>query len=120
MSWNRLGLPKSKGGMGFRNIEVFNTALLAKQGWRILQAQDSLVRRILKEKYFPQGSFLQAQLGRNPSYACLSIFNARKVLERGLMWRVGNGDNIQIWQDKWIPKPTTYKIRWPESILLLI
>jgi hypothetical protein len=113
MSWNRLGLPKSKGGMGFRNIEVFNTALLAKQGWRILQAQDSLVRRILKEKYFPQGSFLQAQLGRNPSYACLSIFNARKVLERGLMWRVGNGDNIQIWQDKWIPKPTTYKIQSP-------
>jgi hypothetical protein len=85
MSWNRLGLPKSKGGMGFRNIEVFNTALLAKQGWRILQAQD----------------------------AWLSIFNARKVLERGLMWRVGNGDNIQIWQDKWIPKPTTYKIQSP-------
>jgi hypothetical protein len=113
MSWNILGLHKSKGGMGFRNIEVFNTALLAKQGWRILQAQDSLVRRILKEKYFPQGSFLQAQLGRNPSYACLSIFNARKVLERGLMWRVGNGDNIQIWQDKWISKPTTYKIQSP-------
>jgi hypothetical protein len=115
MSWNRLGLPKSKGGMGFRNIEVFNTALLAKQGWRILQAQDSLVRGILKEKYFPQGSFLQAQLGRNPSYAWLSIFNARKVLERGLMWRVGNGDNIQIWQDKWIPKPTTYKIQSPSG-----
>jgi hypothetical protein len=58
MSWNKLGLPKSKGGMGFCNIEVLNMALLAKQGWRIIQAQDSLVGRILKEKYFPQGSFL--------------------------------------------------------------
>jgi hypothetical protein len=32
MSWKRLGVSKSKGGMGFRDLRGFNLALLAKQG----------------------------------------------------------------------------------------
>ena len=24
------------------------------------------------------------------------------------MWRIGNGKDVKIWGDKWIPKPTSY------------
>jgi hypothetical protein len=82
--------------MGFRDLKVFNLPLLTKQGWQIIQFPDSLVAQILREKYFPHGSFLQVQLGSRPSYAWRSIFQAREVLEGGLVWRVGNREKIKI------------------------
>lgn len=70
-----------------------------KQGWRILNNLDSLVARILKDKYYPSGEFLVAQIGRRPSYAWRSICQARRALKLGLGWHMGNGESIKIWGD---------------------
>jgi hypothetical protein len=73
MSWKKMGKAKKIGGLGFRDLQCFNTALLAKQGWRLIQNPDSLVAMVLKEKYFPNGSFLDSQLSKRPSYVWRSI-----------------------------------------------
>jgi hypothetical protein len=96
MSWERMGKAKDKGGMGYRDLEYFNTALLAKQGWQLLNNPESLVARIFKEKYNKGKSFLNSRLGRRPSNAWRSIWNAKKLLKEGLVWRVGDGKSISI------------------------
>jgi len=105
MSWERMGAPKNRGGMGFRDLEVFNLALLAKQGWRILTNPSSLVARVMKEKYHPRANFLEATVGRRPSFVWRSIINAKHLLQNGMGWRVGNGANIKIWGDAWLSPP---------------
>ncbi|XP_012842774.1 PREDICTED: uncharacterized protein LOC105962971 [Erythranthe guttata] len=43
VSWDRLCRPKSVGGMGFRNLEIFSYSLLAKQLWRVITESDRLL-----------------------------------------------------------------------------
>lgn len=64
---------------------------------------NSLLAKSLKAKYYPYLSFEQAGLGNYPSYTWRNIWEARKVLENGLMWRVGDGADISIWHDAWVP-----------------
>ena len=86
MSWEKMCLPKEKGGMGFRDLKLFNLALLAKQGWRLQMNTSSLFYRVYKAKYFPRCDFLEASLGRQPSFAWRSIWGAQDVVKRGLRW----------------------------------
>jgi hypothetical protein len=85
MSWSKMGRSKAKEGLGFRDLVIFNKALLAKQGWRLMQDSNSMAAMIIKAKYFPHSSFREAQLGSKPSYAWRSILNARELLFEGLL-----------------------------------
>lgn len=64
LSWEKMCLSKEMGGMGFKELESFNQALLAKQAWRLLHFEDILMSQVLKSKYYECSSFMTAQLGR--------------------------------------------------------
>ncbi|MCH86642.1 putative ribonuclease H protein, partial [Trifolium medium] len=104
VAWKYLCKEKKEGGMGFRTIKEFNLAMLAKQGWRFLQNEESLLTRCLKGRYFPRSNFLHATLGYNPSYTWRSIFLPRlEIIDHAGLWKVGDGQNIKIWEDNWLP-----------------
>lgn len=69
MSWDKLCVNKTGGGLDFRRLRDFNLSMLAKQGWRLVTNVNSLVTRVMRAKYFPHSDFLNATLGANPSYA---------------------------------------------------
>ena len=54
-------------GMAFRNLQAFNLAMLAKQGWRLILNPNSLVAQIYKARYHPHDDIFRAKLGSSPS-----------------------------------------------------
>lgn len=64
--WKDLKMPKDKRGMGFRDLTLFNKALLAKQIWRLIDNPDSPVARVFKARYFKHVDIMEAPLGSNP------------------------------------------------------
>nr|GMC69537.1 uncharacterized protein LOC109164833 [Ipomoea batatas] len=86
-SWSKLCTPKDWGGIGFRQFDQFNSALLYKQAWRLIQNPSSLVARVFQAKYYPGKSFLEANTGNNPSYIWSSLLTTRDIIRRHSRWR---------------------------------
>jgi hypothetical protein len=85
--------------MGFWDLVIFNKALLAKQCWRFLQNPNSLAADNFKAKYYPHTNVLEDSLGKRPSFAWRSLFSISNILKNGIVWRVGDGRDIHIWDD---------------------
>jgi hypothetical protein len=90
--------------MGFRDLKLFNQALLARQAWRLIAFPDSLYARLLKAKYFPVGELTDTAFIKNPSPGWQGIMHGLELLKKGIVWRVGNGQKIRICRDNWIPR----------------
>ncbi|CAN1787046.1 Uncharacterized mitochondrial protein AtMg00310 [Linum perenne] len=103
VSWEKLCLPKEKGGLGFKDLEFFNHALLAKQTWRLIQNPDLLLAQIYKAKYFPNSTLMQAGKGSNPSWGWRGILKGREIIKVGHRWQVGDGTSINPFLDHWVP-----------------
>lgn len=84
--------PKSCGGMSFNDLVAFNKPLLAKHVWHIILYPDLFLARVLKARYFKTSYIMLAKAGSNPSYVWRSLLWSRDLLQRGLCWKVGNGN----------------------------
>ncbi|XP_065620004.1 uncharacterized protein LOC136063482 [Quercus suber] len=94
--------------MGFRDISVFNLAMLAKQVWRLIHNEQSLFYRVYKVRYFPNCSFLMEELGSNPSAVWRSLLATREVVREGSTWQIGDGSRIRVTTHKWLPNAPAF------------
>jgi hypothetical protein len=105
--------------MGFHDLHAFNTTVLAKQCWRLMEEPYSLCAGVLWDKYYPDGNLLNAQLKSGSSFTWQSVIYGIQTFNRGCIWRVGDGQQINIWQDPCIPTSPTRKVYTPRGSILL-
>ncbi|GAU49942.1 hypothetical protein TSUD_408370 [Trifolium subterraneum] len=61
VKWDQICLPKESGGLGVKNLELFNLALLSKWKWRLLSEGDAIWADLLRFRY---GHLPTQMLGR--------------------------------------------------------
>jgi hypothetical protein len=70
VKWRNVCQPKSKGGLGVRDIKLVNISLLAKWKWRLIDDVPTLWKEVLEDKYGPCVSLRSRLVGETwPSYA---------------------------------------------------
>ncbi|CAL1401146.1 unnamed protein product [Linum trigynum] len=94
--------PKGEGGLGFRNFQLFNMALVAKQGWRLITEPNALWARLMKGLYYPNGDFLTARKGSTSSWIWSSLWESRKALDLGTIRVIGSGEDTWFHKDPWV------------------
>ncbi|XP_056854991.1 uncharacterized mitochondrial protein AtMg00310-like [Raphanus sativus] len=102
IAWNKVTLSKKEGSLGFRDMQAFNKALLAKQAWRLITHPSSLLARVYKAKYFRNTDFLEARSYQSSSLAWRSIIQTQPLVRKGMHWALGNGAHIRVWKDSWL------------------
>ena len=107
ISWDCMIRPKACGGMGFRDLQLFNQALLAKQAWRLIEYPDSLCAKVLRAKYYPNGPLVDTVFTGNASSTWKANEFGLELLTKGIIWRMGDGATVPIWRDPWIPRGTS-------------
>ncbi|CAA7014686.1 unnamed protein product [Microthlaspi erraticum] len=106
LAWKKLCRHKNAGGLGFRVIEDFNTALLAKKLWRLLDNPDSLFSQVFKGRYYRNSDPLEPIRSYSPSYGWQSMVSARPLVNKGLIKRVGSGNSISVLLARGQPQDT--------------
>lgn len=80
----------------------FNLAFLGKQSWNLLKNPNALVSKLLKARYYPNCSLLQARRTGWLSFTWSGIWEAKEFVKDGLRWVMGDGRSINIYQDRWL------------------
>ena len=74
VKWSTMCKPKGEGGMGFKDLALFNDTLLGKQAWWLLHNERSLFYRVFIAKFFMNCSILEVLDSAKGSYTWRSTW----------------------------------------------
>lgn len=72
--------------------------------------------KVLKARYYKNSSFLEIGLGHYPSHIWQSLLWGQEILEKGLIWRIGDGQPIRSFKDNWVPDKINVCVYSPVSL----
>jgi hypothetical protein len=103
VNWQQICTPIPNGGLGIRNVAVFNKALLGKWLWRYATEPMSLWRWVVASKYGSQWGGWCSNQGRAPHGVSLwkQIRAGWNGFSPFITFKVGDGSRIKFWHDSW-------------------
>ena len=101
IAWSTVCLPKKEGGLGFRNLEIWNKTLCLKLIWRLYIPNPSLWASWIKKYRIGDESLWSLEAKNASSGTWRSLLNLRSLTTNFLRAEVGNGETTRFWWDIW-------------------
>ncbi|RVW99827.1 putative ribonuclease H protein [Vitis vinifera] len=101
--WKVICAAKKDGGLGIRNLAIFNKALLGKWLWRFANENESLWKQIISSKYDLQdgGWCSKGVRDRYGVGVWKAIRNGWENFRSHSRFLVGDGTRVKFWKDLW-------------------
>ncbi|GFS40543.1 hypothetical protein Acr_00g0069200 [Actinidia rufa] len=103
VAWKFLNFPKKGGGLGIRDLVLFNKALLGKWIWRFAVGEDKLWCRVLRGKYGTiRGDWRTKAIDHfHETGLWKGIMQVWGDFCPHVFYQLGNGNKISFWYDAW-------------------
>uniref|UniRef100_A0A2N9JAL9 Reverse transcriptase domain-containing protein n=1 Tax=Fagus sylvatica TaxID=28930 RepID=A0A2N9JAL9_FAGSY len=115
VNWAQVCQPVHLGGLGIRNLRIFNKALLGKWLWRFGNEREALWRLVIVAKYGDQhGGWSSGEvLGPNGVSLWKNIRKNWTTFSHFLNFEIGDGATVRFWTDRWCGT-TSLKEAYPD------
>jgi ribonuclease HI len=97
VSWKKLCKPFSQGGLGLRSLSTMNKAANLKLCWSLLNSQCAWAK-LLKDRVLRGKKPIQYRIS---SSIWSSVKEEFSVITDNAIWLLGNGEDINFWNDNW-------------------
>jgi len=110
VKWEAMLRPKDYGGLGFIDVRIMNTCLLAKWIDRLERGDNTICGELLRKKYLGEKSIYQVHR-RGGSQFWRGLVEAKQWFEWGKKMKIMSGARTRFWKDQ--IGETTIKTQFP-------
>lgn len=101
VAWKAICKPKSNGGLGLKDLLVWNKTLLVKQIWNIASKKDNLWVKWVSTVKLRGVSLWRVQKEANDSWGWKILIDIRDLVQNHIKYMIGNGQRTSMWYDNW-------------------
>ncbi|GJW77555.1 hypothetical protein Tco_0139237 [Tanacetum coccineum] len=101
VAWDVISLPKTEGGLGIRNLDTFNIALMTKHIWNIISNRKSLWVNWINIYQLRGRSFWDIPIRAEASWGWRKLLQLWEKVWPFFWVKIGNGLNISVMFDNW-------------------
>ncbi|GKF92260.1 hypothetical protein Tco_0278979, partial [Tanacetum coccineum] len=127
IAWKKVCRPKSKGGLGLKDLGVWNKAMIIRNLWNVATDKNSLWVKWTSTVKLKGKSVWAVNEEASDSWGWKNILKIRDEVRNFIMVTIGNGEKASLIYDNWceagilqtfVTHRDLYNVRWKDNMVV--
>ena len=102
VAWKDVCFPKREGGLGIKDLAIWNKAAIGKNIWQVFSNKDSLWATWITKTKLKRLSFREITENTQSSWSWSKILSLRGIFKPLFQYKLSNGNVFSFWYDPWL------------------